>query len=231
MANAKSKLESHFDVALSSLGGRKNSMKSLTLADAVEREKAAWTENGTLPWSSPMRPSLKSYIQSIEKAREDLKRALLKAGQTAASAHDERALALLEAEKTDAPEPIVVATWRCTGKHNGTLTFYSDGRLDSGRLNELGGMSLGRTSGSSRTSRRSSSKSLSNRSQNAGRWSFRGEEQLNVKVANQSRSGYDDERCTVLQDGTKFFFDHLGKKIDTATRVDQANGRGSEKGE
>jgi formylglycine-generating enzyme required for sulfatase activity len=217
MSKAKSKLESQFDSAIETLGGNKGSMKSLLLAPAVQREQANWVANGSLPWSAPMRSSLKSYIQSIESARQSLERTLAKVSREAATANDERALALLKAAESDAPAPVVVGVWRCEGARRGTIALYSDGHLSAGHFNE---MSHGRSSGSSRTPRRATSKAEQD---TLGKWSFRGDG-LDLKIANpRSRNGYEDERCALVPDGTKFTATNLSRKSFTATREETAS--------
>jgi formylglycine-generating enzyme required for sulfatase activity len=219
MSKAKSKLESQFDSAIAALGGNKN-LKALLLAQAVQREQATWAANGSLPWSAPMRSSLKSYIQSVENARQSLERTLAKVSREAATANDERALTLLKAAESDAPASVVVGVWRCKGARRGTITLYSDGHLSAGGLNET---SHGRSSGSSRTPRRATPKAEQD---SLGKWSFRGDG-LDLKIANpQSRNGYEDDRCALFDDGTKFTASNQFRKSFTATRGEAASGVG-----
>jgi serine/threonine protein kinase len=219
-SKAKSKLESQFDSVIEALGSNKGSMKSLLLAPVVQREQASWSASGSLPWSAPMRSSLKSYIQSHESARQSLERTLAKISREAAAANDEHALALLKAAESDAPAPVVVGVWRCVGARRGTITLYSDGHLSAGSLNE---MSHGGSSGSSRTPRRATSKGEQD---SLGKWSFRGDG-LDLKIANsRSRNGFEDERCVLLPDGTKFTASNQFRKSFTATRGEAASGVG-----
>jgi serine/threonine protein kinase len=216
MSKAKSKLESQFDSVIETLGNNKGAMKSLLLAPVVQQEQASWSANGSLPWSAPMRSSLRTYIQSVESARQSLERTLSKVSREAATSNDERALGLLKAAESDTPRPIVVGVWRCVGSRRGTITLYSDGHLNARHFNEV---LNGRTSGASRhrTDPKAEQDSL-------GKWSFRGDG-LDLKIANpRSRNGYEDERCALLPDGTKFTAANQFRKSFTATREGAASG-------
>jgi hypothetical protein len=94
--------------------------------------------------------------------------------------------------------------------------LYSDGHLNARHFNEV---LNGRTSGASRhrTDPKAEQDSL-------GKWSFRGDG-LDLKIANpRSRNGYEDERCALLPDGTKFTAANQFRKSFTATREGAASG-------
>jgi serine/threonine protein kinase len=217
ITSANGRLQSQFDVQIRIQRGKKSSPKALSLAEVLQQEQAAWSENGLVPWSAPMRPSLKIYLQSMQKAHRDLERAFVLASEQAVAAHDDQAAALLQTEKTTVAAPRAVATWRCEGVHAGTIKLYCDGHLDSGqnsnRSLDLGPISNRRLNSGQKSDRHS------NQPQNPGTWSFKGDLLVLKIVHPKSPTGFYDEHCKLAPDGKRYLAENQFHQTYTATRV------------
>lgn len=98
--------------------------------EAVTAEKLAFSKNGTVPFSLPMRQAVGQYLTTIEKAR-------FTAGKAYDSAiehlqrkeKDDAAASVLADEKKKVLAPKSVALWECSSRGVWTWEFMSDGTI------------------------------------------------------------------------------------------------------